>query len=51
MAGQFRASIIIDLMGNIAQRSRQFSGNISSMARSSQTAMNGLRNSVMVPTY
>lgn len=46
MAGQFRASIIIDLMGNIAQRSRQFSGNISSMARSSQTAMNGLRNSV-----
>lgn len=46
MAGQYRASIIIDLMGNIAQRSRQFTGNITSMARSSQTAMAGLRNSV-----
>ncbi|EPK3701216.1 tape measure protein [Citrobacter freundii] len=47
MAGQLRASIIIDLMGNIAQRSRQFAGNISTMARSSQTAMRGLRTSVV----
>lgn len=47
MAGQLRAAIIIDLMGNIAQRSRQFAGNISTMARSSQTAMRGLRTSVV----
>lgn len=47
MAGQLRASIIIDLMGNIAQRSRQYAGNISSMARSSQVAMRGLRTSVV----
>ncbi|AVE67938.1 hypothetical protein AM351_09000 [Citrobacter koseri] len=48
MAGQrLRASIIIDLMGNIAQRSRQFAGNLSSMAHSGQTALRGLRSSVI----
>lgn len=48
MAGQrYRASIIIDLMGNIAQRSRQFSGSLSSMARSGQNSMRGLRTSVI----
>ncbi len=48
MAGQkLRASIIIDLMGNIAQRSRQFSGNLSTMAHSGQSAMRGLRSSVI----
>ncbi len=48
MAGQrLRASIIIDLMGNIAQRSRQFAGNLTSMAHSGQTALRGLRTSVI----
>ncbi|MIG96010.1 hypothetical protein AH299_25630, partial [Salmonella enterica] len=48
MAGQrLRASIIIDLMGNIAQRSRQFAGNLTSMAHSGQTALRGLRSSVI----
>jgi|GEM_PF-2610508 tape measure domain len=48
MAGQkLRASIIIDLMGNIAQRSRQFGGNLTQMARSGQSAMRGLRSSVL----
>lgn len=48
MAGRnLRASIIIDLMGNIAQRSRQFSGNIGSMARSSRLAMRSMRTGVV----
>lgn len=47
MAGRnLRASIIIDLMGNIAQRSRQFGNNISSMTRSSQSALRGLQSTV-----
>lgn len=47
MAGRnLRASIIIDLMGNIAQRSRQFGNNISSMARSSQSALRSLQSTV-----
>lgn len=48
MAGKnLRASIIVDLMGNIAQRSRQFSGSITAMAGSGQRAMQGLRASVI----
>ncbi|MBV4411325.1 tape measure protein [Enterobacteriaceae bacterium YMB-R22] len=48
MAGRnSRASIIIDLMGNIAQRSRQFSGSIDAMARSSRLAMLSMRTGVI----
>jgi len=46
MAGPLRASIIIDLLGNISQRSRQFSDNIGTMARSSQKALRGLHKTV-----
>lgn len=48
MAGQqLRASIIVDLIGNIASRSRQFGSSITQMARTSQSALRGLRTSVM----
>lgn len=48
MAGQqLRASIIIDLMGNIAQRSRQYAGALSQMAGRGQSAMRGLRSSIV----
>ena len=48
MAGQqLRTSIIIDLMGNIAQRSRQYAGALSQMAGRGQSAMRGLRSSIV----
>ena len=48
MAGQqLRASIIVDLNGNVTTRSRQFGSSITQMARSSQSALRGLRASVL----
>ncbi|MDR8532996.1 tape measure protein [Serratia nevei] len=48
MAGQqLRASIIVDLVGNIANRARQYGGAVEQMARRSQSALRGLRSSVV----
>ena len=48
MAGQrYRASIIIDLMGNLAQRSRQFSNHLTTMSRSGQSSLRALRTEVV----